>query len=439
MKKRLLNLFKILMISIIIGSNFMLEIVNASTSNTLDPDHKDHVAGYDPSRAPAHYKSSDIDVSLGDNDYELTCKYNDGTELTISRNGVYLTNYSQQVGSSAEAKAKMFLRENQRVSYDSNGKISGSKTYNLLQNNRCPSILYMYSVPAEYDESATEEEKDAKAKIYYYATSNNIAEEIASRNTYFLFIKTGTEAAATIEKSTSLISEEAYLLSSKEATICDYDAPVDDSYSFNSALSLYLYKNVSFASFGGRVTILPNVLSECPAALNELEIKKDNPGKKYLYLNDPLPKYVAGDIAKDATYNSIRFYASNDQNSCKSNNDGNECQTFQFIGARTGDPASSTENDVCQLLGNRTITTLRSILGWLQILVPALVIILIGLDITKMVLSGNLDEELPKKKKSIIIRLIIMVIFFFAPTIVGIIIQLLNQAGVNVGDLQCFF
>ena len=74
----------------------------------------------------------------------------------------------------------------------------------------------------------------------------------------------------------------------------------------------------------------------------------------------------------------------------------------------------------------------------MQILVPVLMIALTGFDIGKLVLSGNLDEELPKKKTIIIVRFCLTAFFFFLPLITGLIIDGLMDAGVvGVEEIDC--
>jgi len=85
----------------------------------------------------------------------------------------------------------------------------------------------------------------------------------------------------------------------------------------------------------------------------------------------------------------------------------------------------------------KTAFQLANIVNILQILVPALVIIFTGVEIGKIVIAGNVEEELPKRKQSIIIRLIIMVVFLFLRLIVSLIIALAN--GVMIADVGCLF
>ena len=73
----------------------------------------------------------------------------------------------------------------------------------------------------------------------------------------------------------------------------------------------------------------------------------------------------------------------------------------------------------------------------IKIGVPVLLIVFTAIDITKLVISGNLDEELPKKKKIILTRFIVAVVFFFIPIIIEIFVS--SNYGTDFGDVSCLF
>ncbi len=91
---------------------------------------------------------------------------------------------------------------------------------------------------------------------------------------------------------------------------------------------------------------------------------------------------------------------------------------------------------ICEVIPE-TAVWIALIIKYLQFLVPILLIVLTGLDISKMVLAGNLEEELPKKKKLILARFIVAVVFFFVPLIVGLVIN--DQYGTDFGDVSCLW
>lgn len=388
------------------------------------------------------YAADDLpEVSIAENDYELICVYNDGARLTISNKGLYLENTSNDVFSNASNNIQMYLTESQKPKFNTSGA-----SYEAF--NTCPSTLYVYKVAAADDATGENDSGDLDGVYnYYYATESDLTSEIGKMDCGFLggkcwFGGSGTPTAEKLDTSAKLISEEAFLISSKTALICDYESIATEAYSTKQAASIYMYGNRYFIEMGGRVTLFtPNYkLVSCPSRLTEEEINNNNPNGKYLYLNNPFPQVIADNgMSTKFYYKSPKFFASVESNTCAAENSGDTCQQFQFIGSRNENPTDASNIEVCELLGNRTITLLGQIVFALQIVVATLVTLLIAIDIGRMVVAGNIEEELPKKKKSIIIRLIVMLIFFFAPFIVGLFITILQRAGINIGDLECFF
>ena len=80
---------------------------------------------------------------------------------------------------------------------------------------------------------------------------------------------------------------------------------------------------------------------------------------------------------------------------------------------------------------------LIDIIQIMQILVPAVVIVFTGIEVGRIVIAGNIEEELPKRKKSIIIRFIVMIAFLFLPIITQLIVSLVE--GVSILDVGCLF
>jgi len=433
-------------------------------------------------------------VSLQEEDYELTCVYNDGVEITVSKYGVYLENYSTEQSSQNTSNSINFYLGNAENTYDAEGNVIEYNSYKVLSNGRCPKKLYAYSESEEIqvgiDEDGDPEYDDIYS--YYYTTKANVNAE--RKDVYRCFCgdveqpdvegvidwlegfslydyfdagyelnpfttclqyydcPQGNMNAKKVNKEVieyyyfpngrdviSLKSESAYLTSNKVTKICDYETTSEVATSTVQSASLYLYENISFLEMGGRITPLNKTYTECPYMPTYDSDGKEKTPAADVYINDPSPKPI-GDSYANLKYNSIRFAMYDNAKSCKNANGNNECIKVKYIGTRNGDGNISADQEVCRFIGNRTAELIRDIVSWLRILVPALVIVLIGLDITKMVLAGNLEEELPKKKKSIIIRLIIMLVFFFLPLFVVLIIKLINLSpDINIGDVSCLF
>lgn len=382
-------------------------------------------------------------VSVDDGDYELVCKYSDGAELIITRDDIYITNLSNSINASSTSGIRFFLTSSQKPSRDTDGNVTISNASKLLEDGKqCPHRLYLYKVAATKDENVDKSEAIKDVFNFYYSTKTGIASSIAGTTTTGMWWwKETTSDAKELSDKIVLKSEEINLTTSKAAMICDYQT-AGNKFS-SQTVSIYIYQGVSFLENGDRITTLKPSFSVCPAKLTDKEIEDDNPNKKYLVVNDPTPRVVGNVLSGNYEYDSIRFVAmqgNKDTLTCTNENGGKPCSVYQYIGTRNGPPEDGQSTDVCELLGNETINILRDVVSWLQILVPALVLILIGIDIAKMVLAGNIEEELPKKKKTILIRLVVMLLFFFAPSIVGLIIKLLNESGIiNIGNIECFF
>lgn len=109
-------------------------------------------------------------------------------------------------------------------------------------------------------------------------------------------------------------------------------------------------------------------------------------------------------------------------------------------GLGTGDAPS---DELCDSIMPETSKVLKKVIGIAQLLVPVLMIVLCGIDIGKIVVSGNIEEDLPKQKKKIIARMVVGVSFFFLPLVVMLTIDLLKESGAveaeDVQSIECLF
>lgn len=366
-------------------------------------------------------------ISINDNDYELVCTYSDGIQLTISRNDVYIQNTSFSLSSSADSGIKFYLTSDQENDLYSDSGVSTYRHAAITENGRCPSKLYVYDLPSKYDSSSSSD--DDTVSTLYYSTKNGIASEVGgTRGCGFLWLGTCDNATQRTDLTTNLISEEVYLITGDETTICDYQIPSESAYSNAQTISVFLYSNLTIAEVNGYFsTVSGDAWSSC------------NEGN--IYINDPTQKAVADNgngVGTGSRYNYKRFYITTSSSTCSTYNDSNACIKYSYLGTRDGNGTSANGGNVCEVLGNETVTQIKRIVNILQILVPVLTIAFSAFDIGKIVVSGNIDEELPKKKKVIIARLIVMVIFFFLPLITNLLITGLQDAGViGIEDINC--
>ena len=391
------------------------------------------------------------EAKVEDNDYTITCVYHNGLIVTVSKTSITLVRASNEPHETNANVILFFKRDEINRRDPSTGKITRYQTGNFLTSKgMCPKKLYAYYV----EEGAGEDVESDKTSgsiledvsNYAYSTDSNLTTDDTGKDTSFWgdveLLERGEDEEA---RDTYLVSESAELITTKKVPICDYsvdikkevvstdlEEPAGDKVA-KATLSLYLFKNLTFATLGNYTAVVSEAVPKCP--------NKEST-EKLLYINNPQPENQVINNAPSllTSYSGIkRFYISDNQNDCYDENDNKACAAFKFLGERNGGDEDS-KNKLCEKLGNELVTIIQDIVATMQIVVPGLVIILTGIDIGKLVVSGNLDEELPKKKKTIIIRIIVMAIFFFLPTLTDLIIKLLKDADlIGVEYVECIF
>ena len=118
-----------------------------------------------------------------------------------------------------------------------------------------------------------------------------------------------------------------------------------------------------------------------------------------------------------------------------------QCTQESFTLYRQVSMAEAKENEqvgtsICDVIPETSLL-IATVIYYAGILVPILLIVYTALDIAKLVISGNLEEEIPKKKKAIITRFIVAVVFFFLPIIISIFVS--SEYGTDFGDVSCLW
>jgi hypothetical protein len=110
------------------------------------------------------------------------------------------------------------------------------------------------------------------------------------------------------------------------------------------------------------------------------------------------------------------------------------------VGLGMGD---APDTELCDAIMPETSKVLKRVIKIAQILIPVLLIGLTSFDVGKIVLAGNIEEELPKQKKKIMGRFIAAVVFFFLPMLVMLLINMIKDSGFVNGDdikqISCLF
>ena len=230
-------------------------------------------------------------------------------------------------------------------------------------------------------------------------------------------------------ETVDLQKETLYLNSRKSVPICDYELPSSNTISSSTAASIYLFDNVTVVEVNGQASTYDGeVLDSCP--------------EKAIYFNDASPRAIKDNGTGFSTqyeYPVKKYTFSTSASACRAANDGKSCNKFSYIGSRDDEKVQNNNKNVCDTIGDDTIQQLKTVVSILQVLVPVLVIALTGLDLFKVVTSGDVEEELKKKKVTFIIRFVVMIVFFFLPLFTKIIITLLQNAGVtDIKNVDCF-
>lgn len=367
-------------------------------------------------------------LSINDNDYELVCKYADGVEITITQKDVLIKNTSLSINSSSSNGIKFYLTSEQENTIYTDGGTNVYRHHAITESGKCPSKLYVYDLPAKYDDS--NDSDDDSVTTLYYSTENGIEESIAgTRGCGFLWLGSCSKATQMTDLTTTLLSEEVYVLSSESTTACDYKIPSESAFTSSQVMSVLLYENLTVAEVNGYYsTVSGDKWTSCK--------------NSDIYINDPTAKAVADNgsgIGTASRYYAKRFSISTSSSTCISNNGGKVCAKYEYLGARNSNEGNGDgSGQLCEVLGNETVKQIKRIVSILQILVPILTIALTTFDVGKLVVTGNLEEELPKRKKVIVARFIVMIIFFFLPLATNLIISALQDAEViGVTDIKC--
>lgn len=101
--------------------------------------------------------------------------------------------------------------------------------------------------------------------------------------------------------------------------------------------------------------------------------------------------------------------------------------------------AEEAEDDatsICDVIPETSLL-IAKVINYSRIFVPIFLIILTAFDITKIVLTGDINEELPKRRKLIIIRMVVAIAFFFIPIFIQVFVS--SSYGVDFGDISCLW
>ncbi len=439
--------FKILIIVIIAGLNFQ---VMAYSVNLTDPDERHYVKGFDPNKENKMPK-----VKLGFSNYSLECIFSDG--------GLY-KGYFGFNGSGIANTQKI-----DRISYNLEGIGNNSSPssgnllyYNSMKNDpnnntdiqSCPTKLYSvsykdntyYRFNSKYEVTYDE---DGKVKSCNLGYGTNVENSWCARQWWCLsdYDNNSEECAKAVNNQANynLISERYILNNAPQTATLYYLLPKEQASGVNSYIKIYLYSNVILLEKNDRVTILDGEIAEAFKNVNvyvknngETVVTGLDPKYENIYINSPEP--VA--VTNSASTISYKFNSGQTRYSFSTSQDSTHSEHY-ILTDKVPDNGDMVDNSLCDDNLKNTAPIVRKIIGILQILMPALVIVLTSLEIGKIVINGNIDEELPKRRKNIIARLIVVAVFLFLPLLTRVFVNVIKSTGAKnvefIKDIGCLF
>lgn len=366
------------------------------------------------------------------NNAEIECIYGNGIVVGLKSGNepsVYVDTYS---GLSATYQIKgEQVNDLNIVDYD--------QTLKVLENFTCPSVVYVWRVKATGDSDKTLRD------FYNFETTDSNGEEVKellkAKSGWWIFSSEANEiveieAQPALDRiddedyglKVPLVGERIYITGdlNDSAYYLNYVNKATQAFGNNKYLQVIRYAKDSVKYFVKRGNVMTSVMdSDAVSALKK--------GDKYLCLKEST---VESDSSRaDAGYkfssikHEIKFVGSDDV-----------CPTsyvkYEIADVVCKISGTADKESFCDKYSN-TAKVLIKIIQAMQIIVPVVVIVITCIDIFKLVVSGDIVEELPKRKKLMIVRLVVMVFFFLLPTLTKLIISTVEN--VDIMDVSCLF
>ena len=385
-----------------------------------------------------------VDVSAANNlsmkNLTLECIYTDG--------GLYTSSFS---GTNSFGFDKYVVN---RTSYnlegvDNNTANKGSSSYivnNLYVGNKCQESLYVSSINLAGETEADEESGDSDSPVNFHKFGSELKpEDIGASNSWwdYLWPTRGGDADKVEDADQikySLVSERYDLKSDApepNATVY-YVQKAEQVAGQNKYVAIMIYDNVILMQKDDRITRLEGEFSLYQGVTRNDDDTLSKEVPEEIYINSPEPQ------ASTSTSSTVsyRFLDNQKTFSVSKTKDSTHVNKYTL----TDDINKSDlekSNALCDEILVNTSPYLKQVIKAIQLLVPIFLIILTALDIGKIVLTGNIDEELPKRKKIILIRFVVAIVFFFLPLFINMMTDWLIDSGAKNADsieyINCLF
>lgn len=379
-------------------------------------------------------------TSLSMKDLNLECIYSDG--------GLYTSSFS---GVDDNGNDKYVVN---RTSYnvegvDNNTANKGSSSYivnNLYVGNKCQDSLYVATVNLAATTEADEESGDSDSPVNFHKFGAKLKpEDIGATNSWwdYLWPSRGGDADKVEDADQikyKLLSERYDLKADApepNATVY-YVQKAEQVAGQNKYVAIMIYDNVILMQKDERVTRLEGDFSLYQGVTRNDDDSLSKEVPEEIYINSPEPQ------ASTSTSSTVayRFLDNQKTFSLSKIKDSTHINKYTL----TDDISKSDlnkSNALCDEILVNTSPYLKQVIKGIQILVPVFLIVLTALDIGKIVLTGNIEEELPKRKKIIIVRFVVAIVFFFLPLFINMMTDWLIDSGAKNADsieyINCLF
>ena len=385
-------------------------------------------------------------TSLSTTHYTLQCIYADG--------GLYTRAYNATSGNYSNNRMSYNLRgvDDSSANQTSTFTFVNNPNYNVQNNdpnspyNYWKCRPYLYTAVYKYDNE--EGETDENGTTYYKFTES---EGTTISNSEFGTTKTGWQSFWGITSDSEDAANNArsnakvYKLMSYQIVLSDsapkpnatlyYVKRAEQAAGTNKYITVMIYDNVTIVKSQGFASAI-GTSTFSGVSENANGVVSNAPAN--IWINDPEPM-------RDVNGSKISYYFNAGATEWKISKSQQSGYTkYELTDEVPPSGGTGANGEVCDEMPETTLV-LKDIIGYVQILMPVFLIILTAIDIGRIMLSGNVEDELPKQRKKIVTRFIAAVTIFFLPIIVNVLMDMMvdnSDPGSNSGtvkSIRCLF
>ena len=355
------------------------------------------------------------------------CVYNDGSLFNISWGMPYDDGNGNMIQDiSINRELHNIQGSNGQLSYTSGGIFYINPDNSITSTSRHCS---QFALLGQVKEDIKDNNEVPETYVKFTANKNDVFQdtEISKGDHWAWFIwKDGADQANKSKVVAELVSEKISIHDVEPNETLYFKRVTNNINDPDSYLIISQYDDFTVLSTGARITIIDNDFNK---------LKGLAMGGK-IYVNDPEPKVVNSSAGSNSYYYSEKRYDVSLTKTSRHRFEYERVEASEDIDIYLG-------SALCDELLKNSKIPLKRIIGILQLLVPALMIILCALDLAKMVFAGKLEDEIPKARKRLITRLVVGAAFFFVPLVVSLTIYMLKDSGAQntelIEKIDCLF